>query len=46
MTGTVIPEILIAICLLMGALFMLVGSFGLLKLDSPMKRRTRRSIRG
>ncbi|MGR3270134.1 Na+/H+ antiporter subunit G [Thalassococcus profundi] len=38
MTGTVIPEILIAICLLMGALFMLVGSFGLLKLDSPMKR--------
>ncbi len=38
MTGTVIPEILIAVCLLLGALFMLVGSFGLLKLDSPMKR--------
>ncbi|MFZ5964264.1 Na+/H+ antiporter subunit G [Thalassococcus sp. BH17M4-6] len=38
MTGTEIAEIAIAVCLVIGALFVLVGSYGLLKLDSPMKR--------
>lgn len=36
MTG--IAEIAIAVCLLAGAGFVLVGSIGLLKLDTPMKR--------
>lgn len=31
-------DILTAVTLLIGALFTLVGSFGLLKLDDPMKR--------
>ncbi|WP_146590273.1 Na+/H+ antiporter subunit G [Puniceibacterium confluentis] len=38
MTGIVLIEIVIAAALVVGALFMLVGSIGLLKLDSPMKR--------
>ena len=31
-------EIAIAFCLIVGAAFVLIGSIGLLKLDSPMKR--------
>jgi multicomponent K+:H+ antiporter subunit G len=38
MTETAISEIVIAICLIIGAGFVLVGSIGLLKLDTPMKR--------
>jgi multicomponent K+:H+ antiporter subunit G len=38
MIGTWIAEIAIAVCLIVGAGFVLVGSIGLLKLDSPMKR--------
>ena len=35
---TEVAEILIGISLLIGALFTFVGSYGLLKLDMPMKR--------
>ncbi|MHA6325287.1 Na+/H+ antiporter subunit G [Roseivivax sp. CAU 1753] len=35
---TALLDILIAASLLIGAVFTLVGSFGLLKLDDPMKR--------
>ncbi len=38
MTGTEIVEIVMAATLILGSVFILVGSIGLLKLDTPMKR--------
>lgn len=38
MTGTDLSEIIIAVTLVMGGVFTLVGSIGLLKLDTAMKR--------
>lgn len=35
---SLVLDILTAVTLLIGALFTLVGSYGLLKLDDPMKR--------